>query len=290
VLLEVVLDVCRRVGRREPLGGREHRRIEMVPRERVDLVYVRRELGDDLRGLASQHGRQPDDEHDQRQEQCHQQQTRRGSPTPVVLLVEPDHRRLEGEREQLGQDEVADKTPLRPKEPQRREGHQDGADRIPDAFAHELRRRRRDPVSLGRGGGRWGVAVRHRPDSRLDEDNPSLFGRSSPTPAVVSLSVAGRAFQTGRWLAGGDPCLGAGAPSHAGVPDGSRVQTRFLGTPFPVARARTGRRALRLGADRISQRRISRTPANLVLDAAAPLERLPEAIHGRPQVANPRAI
>jgi hypothetical protein len=30
--------------------------------------------------------------------------------------------------------------------------------------------------------------------------------------------------------------------------------------------------------------------ANLVLDAAAPLERLPEAIPERPQVANPRSI
>ena len=76
----------------------------------------------------------------------------------------------------------------------------------------------------------------------------------------------------------------------ARLPDGSRVQTRFLGTlvgprasylpPSSAARCRSDFPASDFEDSR----------ADLVLDAAAPLERLPEAIPERPQVANPRSI
>jgi hypothetical protein len=64
----------------------------------------------------------------------------------------------------------------------------------------------------------------------------------------------------------------------------------FLG-PFFGARPRTGRRALRLGADRIFPALDFEDSGPISsFDAAAPLQRLSEAIPERPKVANPRSI
>jgi hypothetical protein len=77
----------------------------------------------------------------------------------------------------------------------------------------------------------------------------------------------------------------------ARLPDGSRVQTRFLGTLFsglgPLVLVAELCRQVQIGFPGAGFRGLQ---ANLVLDAAAPLERLPEAIPERLQVANPRSI
>jgi hypothetical protein len=76
----------------------------------------------------------------------------------------------------------------------------------------------------------------------------------------------------------------------ARFPDGSRVQTRILRAPFSalglvLAAELCG--LVQIGFPCAGFRGIR---ADLVLDTAAPLERLPEAIPERLQVANPRSI
>jgi hypothetical protein len=142
----------------------------------------------DLAGLSRQHGDDADTEEGKRQEHAEQDERGRTSPAPAVLLVQPEHRRLEGEGEQLGDDQVADEVPLPPQEPQRRQREQDGGDRVADALADDLGRRRRSCVLFD-------CLVR-----RVDQAPPNLgaVGRRDPAGGdrlhqarVVALGLVG---------------------------------------------------------------------------------------------------
>ena len=160
MFLQVVLDPRCRIRGGGPLIRRDHRGVEIVLREVVQLVHIGRELLHDLRGLACDHRSQPNDEQDQGGEQDDQQEPGGTAPAPAPLLVQPGHRRLEREREQYGEDQVVDEGPLLVEEPQRRQGEQHGTDRVPDGRTNDIRRGTGSPVSirlLGRGARAAGV-------------------------------------------------------------------------------------------------------------------------------------
>jgi hypothetical protein len=132
VVLQVLGDLLGGLPRPCRAGDRHHGGVEVLLGVGVELADPDRQLLGDLVDLTRQHRAHPNAEHHEQRQEGDQEQRGRAAAAPSPPLVQPGHGRFQPEREQLGEDQVAQQVAGLSREPQRGRGEQHGSDQPPD--------------------------------------------------------------------------------------------------------------------------------------------------------------